>query len=200
MNDVIIARHGKSVAIAEGIANGDPARDGGLTEEGRQQAQELGRLLEGERIDVCVTSAFPRTRETAEIALAGRDVAFMVLDDIDDVRLGDCEGKPRSEYRDWVKSHSITTPLPGGGESRVEVAARACRGIETILALPHPVALLVTHELIISDLFAAVEGQEPPQVHMDIAYATPYRFQAEQLQDAIRFLRQWAESELQQNG
>jgi hypothetical protein len=35
---------------------------------------------------------------------------------------------------------------------------------------------------------------------MDIAYATPYRFQAEQLQDAIRFLRQWAESELQQNG
>jgi probable phosphoglycerate mutase len=195
MNDVIIARHGKSVAIAEGIANGDPVRDGGLIEEGRRQAQELGRLLEGERIDVCVTSAFPRTRETGEIAMTGRDVPFTIVADLDDVRLGDFEGKPRSEYRDWVKSHSLTTPLPGGGESRVDVALRVCRGFETVLALPHAVALVVTHELLISDLFATVEGQEPPRVHMDIAYATPYRFLARQVQEAIRFLRQWAESE-----
>jgi probable phosphoglycerate mutase len=195
MNDVIVARHGESIAIAEGIANGDPARDGGLTKEGHRQAQELGRLLEGEQIDLCVTSTLPRTGETGEIALAGRDVPFTIIDDLDDVRLGDFEGKPRSEYREWVKSHSITTPLPGGGESRVEVALRACRGFERVLALPHAVALVVTHELIISDLFAAIEGQPPPRVHMDIAYATPYRFLALQLQDALRLLRRWAESD-----
>src|SRR5947209_3873659 len=106
MNDVIVARHGESVAIAEGIANGDPVRDRGLTEAGRRQAQELGRLLAGERIDLCVTSAFPRTQETARIALTGLDVPFTVLETLNDIRLGELEGKPRDEYRAWVKSHN----------------------------------------------------------------------------------------------
>src|SRR5947209_20291895 len=99
MNDVIVARHGESVAIAEGIANGDPARDRGLTEEGRRQAQDLGGLLAGERIDLCVTSASPRTQETGSIALARPDLPVTMSETSNDTRLRDSHGTVQYDDR-----------------------------------------------------------------------------------------------------
>ena len=69
MDRLILARHGESTFSARGLVNGDVWVDVGLTEAGEEQAQDLGRLLAQEHIDLCVTSEFARARATAEIAL-----------------------------------------------------------------------------------------------------------------------------------
>ena len=42
---------------------------------------------------------FPRTQQTIEILLEGRDVPVVVCPDLDDVRLGEFEGRSVDDYR-----------------------------------------------------------------------------------------------------
>lgn len=74
MEEIILSRHGESVATAEGIQNGDPEADSGLTERGREQARGLCREIAQDPIDLCVVSMFPRAQQTAALALSGRDI------------------------------------------------------------------------------------------------------------------------------
>ncbi|HLJ66095.1 MAG TPA: histidine phosphatase family protein [Chloroflexota bacterium] len=194
MDTLVLARHGESVASAAGRSNGDPAEDLGLTITGRQQARLLGGMLIGAPIALAVSSAFPRTRQTAAIALEGRALPHLVLPQLDDIRYGKFEGGKKEKAHAWLSEHPLDRALPGGGESRVQVAHRACTGFETILDRPEPMALVVTHELIVSDLLFAVAGQDPLPAHLDIPYATPYRFSAEALRDAIVHLQRWIAS------
>src|SRR5438132_7353237 len=96
MDEVILARHGESAYSANGLGNGEPLVDVPLTEAGRQEGLALGRLIAGEPIDLCVISQFARTRETADLALAGHAarVPRLVLPDLNDVTLGRFEGRP----------------------------------------------------------------------------------------------------------
>jgi 2,3-bisphosphoglycerate-dependent phosphoglycerate mutase len=194
VESIILSRHGESVESARGIENGDPLRDKGLTETGRAQAQTLGREIAGDVIDLCIASEFPRTQQTAEIALAGRDLSLEVDADLNDIRYGELEGKNRDEYQAWAHTHSITTPLPGG-ESKVQVASRMCEAMERILKRPERYAFVVTHELLVGHLLNAIHGRTPAQPHDDIAYATPYRLSAEEVHNALCLLRDWIGSQ-----
>src|SRR5262245_8956836 len=71
---LLLARHGESEYSARGAVNGDPRIACPLTDTGREQARALGRALAGDRVDLCVVTEFERVRETADLALAGRDV------------------------------------------------------------------------------------------------------------------------------
>ena len=73
MERAILVRHAESAASAKGLLNGDPYRYVPLTKKGRQQARHLGELLKEQPIGLGITSRFPRTRETADIALEGED-------------------------------------------------------------------------------------------------------------------------------
>jgi broad specificity phosphatase PhoE len=192
---IILSRHGESVATARGMENGDPERDEGLTPAGREQARELGQVIAEDPIEICVTSEFPRTEETAKLALIGRPVPFQVLPMLNDIRYGTLEGQPRAAYLAWARRHGVTTPIPGGGESRVQVARRLCVALETVLSLPQRAGLVVTHELLVADLLVATRGEISPQVRPTIEFATPYRFDSAAVQDAIEMLRLWAQSQ-----
>lgn len=192
MQEIILSRHGESVATAEGIENGDPEADAGLTERGREQARELGRQIAQDPIDLCVVSLFPRVQQTAALALSGRDVPCTMDSDLDDVRYGEFERSPKDSYLAWARAHGLTTPLPGG-ESRAQVAARLCTALEAILGRNEHCALVVTHELLIDALLRAVQGQSPAQVHGDIPFATPYRQAATDVARGVRFLRAFLE-------
>ncbi len=190
MNRIIVSRHGESVESAERVENGDPRTDKGLTEEGKKQARKLGRDISEEPIDLCVVSEFPRTQETARIALERREVPWVVDGDLNDLRYGELEGVGKERYRAWARDHSLATPLPGG-ESRVHVAGRLCTAMEALLARPEQCALVVTHELLIADLMHAVSRQSPVQPHAEIPYAAPYRLSADEVSRAAEFLRGW---------
>ena len=69
MERAILARHGESELSCRGLTNGDPRVACPLTARGREEAGRLGELLATEPIDLCVTSEFERTRETADLAL-----------------------------------------------------------------------------------------------------------------------------------
>jgi 2,3-bisphosphoglycerate-dependent phosphoglycerate mutase len=193
MDRVILSRHGESVAITEGIENGDPGIDQGLTDCGREQARELGRRIADDPVDLCVVSLFPRVQQTADLSLSGRDMRRIVDPNLNDIRYGEFEGRPKGDYTAWVQSHDLTTPLPGG-ESRMQVAVRLCTAIEGLLDRSEHHALVVTHELLIDDLLRATQGQPPAQLHGDIPFATPHRLDAPDVARGVTFLRSFLET------
>jgi probable phosphoglycerate mutase len=191
---IIVSRHGESVASARGLKNGLPGADAGLTAKGQDQARELARRIAADPIDLCVTSQFARTQQTAALALRGRGPDRSVDPNLNDVRYGSFEGQPNEPYHDWALRHSPATAVPGG-ESRLEVARRLCAALDAILSRPERCALVVTHELLLDDLLRAATGQPPARLHPSIPYATPYRLPAEDVRSAVQFLNHWITQE-----
>ena len=68
----VFARHAESAANVAHVVSGDPARPVALTGAGRAQARALGLQLAGLDMDLAVATRFLRTRQTVDIALAGR--------------------------------------------------------------------------------------------------------------------------------
>jgi broad specificity phosphatase PhoE len=189
---LILARHGESDLSACGIVNGDPARACVLTDAGRAQARRLGELVAQEPLDLCVTSAFTRTQETADLALAGRDVPRLVVPELNDIRFGDFEAGAFDEYRAWARSASPTDIPPGDGESRAACVARYVRGFRTVLARPEPYALVVVHGLPIRYVLNALESRPPQPILDQVPYAEPFRLSAGELAGAVDRLDAWA--------
>jgi broad specificity phosphatase PhoE len=167
---------------------------GPLTETGVAEARRLGELLRDVRVDLCVTSGFPRVRQTADLALAGRDVPRLELPELGDPRYGRYEGASSDDYREWAWTAPATEAAPGGGESRVAIAARYARGFAAVLARPEETVLVVCHQLPIAYLQAVDAGGVPSQRVPWVDYATPFRFEADRLAAAVERLGAWAEA------
>jgi broad specificity phosphatase PhoE len=186
---LILARHGESEYSVQGLVNGDEAVAVGLTEVGVRQARELGRALAGEQLDLCVTSALARTRETAALALAGRGVPVEAWPELNDPRAGSFEGLHLDEYRKWAWTRGSQEEAPGGGESRIAGVRRYADAFRCVLGRPEASILVVAHGLPI----AYVLSGEPPAARMDvpIEYAHAYRFDAAELERALVRLEAW---------
>jgi broad specificity phosphatase PhoE len=192
MDAVILARHGESELSVVGTVNGDPAFACALTTTGREQARRLGELLANTELDLCVTSEFQRTRETADLALAGRAVLRRVLPELNDVRFGRFEGASLADYRVWAAANAPTTEVPGGGESRAATVQRYVEAYRKILARPERTVLVVTHGLPIRYLLNVLEGQAPAPIVEQVTYAEPYVLAQADLLQAAESLEQWA--------
>jgi broad specificity phosphatase PhoE len=180
----LLARHGESLFNVAGVVNADPERDRGLSETGRREAKLLGDQLAGVQIDLLVTSRFPRTHETAAIALEGRGIPQIEMSDLDDVRVGDLEGKSLAEYRAWKRGRPRSEPFPGG-ESLDDAAARYARAYAQVAARAESVILVVCHEIPVRYAVNAAAGSTnlDAPVH-DIRNAVPYLFGEGELQAA----------------
>lgn len=190
---VILARHGESELSAAGLVSGHPAEPRGLTEIGREQARRLGERLAGEPIDLCVTSEFARVRQTADLALAGRDVPRVVVPELNDVRFGEFEGRLFEEYRAWAQERD-PTEAPPGGESRAEVAARYVRGFRRVLERPERTILVVAHGLPLRYTLLALEDLDPTPIVEQVPLAEPYRLTRAELERATARLERWSQS------
>jgi probable phosphoglycerate mutase len=191
MKRLILARHGESEYSARGTLNGDPTVVVGLTEEGRTQARQLGERLAAEAIDVAVVSEFARTRETAELALAGRNAPVLVVPELNDHPSGSYEGKPLAEYLAWAHSSGPETLIPGTNDSRAAVVSRFARGFRLVLERPEHTVLAVLHSLPIVYLLGAAEGRDPVAVLPLLPYAEPETLDAAAVADAIERLERW---------
>jgi 2,3-bisphosphoglycerate-dependent phosphoglycerate mutase len=96
----LLARHGQSLFNVDQIVNGDPDLDRGLSEQGIEEAERLAGQLASLPLDLVAVSPFPRALQTANIALAGREVPHLVDDELGDVRIGDLEGRTLDAYRE----------------------------------------------------------------------------------------------------
>ena len=192
MREAILVRHAESVFSVRGAVNGDPSVACPLTELGRDQARRLAELLADEQVDLCVTSEFERARETAELALAGREIPQLVLAELNDIRFGGYEGKQLTDYRSWARAHQPTDEAPGGGESRAATVLRYVAAYRTILERPEETILVVAHSLPIRYVLNALDDRDPAPAVEQVPYAEPFRVDARGLAHAVERLEAWA--------
>jgi broad specificity phosphatase PhoE len=191
VKSAILARHGESEYSVELRLNGDAGVDVGLTRRGEDEARRLADELSGTDIDLCVTSAFRRTIETADLALAGRHVPRLVLPELNDPRYGRFEGATLEEYRAWADSAPSDARPSDDGESRLDIVARYARGLRLLLARSERVILVVAHSLPIAYVLATRNGDLPrPRVPL-VAHAAVHRFAAHDLEQAAGALEAW---------
>ena len=189
---MILARHAESRFSVRRTCNGNPAACEGLTDDGREQARALGRLLADDPIELCVTTEFRRAQETSDIALEGRDVPRAVVSELNDIRVGSFEGRLLDDYRRWAHQAMPDEECPGGGESRAAAAERFARGFRLVLERRESLVLVVCHALPIRYVLSALIERDPAAVVEPVAYAEPHRFSAAQLERAVDRLASWS--------
>jgi broad specificity phosphatase PhoE len=191
MRLLLLARHGQSLFNVDRVVNGDPRRDRGLSPLGVEEAQRLHGQLAGVSIDLCVVSEFPRAQQTARLALEGRDgIPFEVDPELNDIRLGELEGRTLDEYRHWKQAHGHDVPFPGG-ESLEDAARRYGDAYERLLKRDESTILCICHEIPVRYAINAAGGAADVDwpIHT-VANATPYVFDAAGLERAARRLAQ----------
>ena len=186
----VLVRHGQSALNLVRRVNGDPAVAVALTEQGRREARGLGFQVAGLELDVCLHTRFGRTRETAEVALAGRAVPREVEPLLDDVDVGELEGQTIDDYRAWKSRHRRSDPFPGG-ESLDDAALRYARGFERVLEREEPRILVVCHEIPVRYALNAAAGSDELDgpVH-ELGNCVPHLFDDAGLRRAVRRIRE----------
>ena len=142
----VLVRHGQSELNVTRRVNGDPSVPVGLTVQGEAEAGGLALQLAGIELDLCVHSRFGRTRVTARIALEGRAVPVVVEPLLDDIDVGELDGRSIDDYRAWKRGHTRADAFPGG-ESLDDAARRYATAYERLLARPERRVLVVCHEI-----------------------------------------------------
>jgi broad specificity phosphatase PhoE len=185
----VIARHGESTLNRDGRISGNPERPVGLTERGNEESRELGLQVANVPLDLCIHTRFQRTRDTAAIALAGRDIPFLVEPLFDDVNVGSLDGAPFDEYREYKRGHTRKDPFPDG-ESLDDAAHRYADAFEKTLSLDAKRVFICCHEIPLRYALngACGSNQLDGPVH-ELRNATPYLFDEEALRRAVERIR-----------
>ena len=157
MSLFVLSRHAESTLNHEHRINGDPSLQVGLTEGGVTQARLLGFELAGIPLGLAVHTRFGRTRMTAELALEGRSVPFFEEPLLDDVNVGELEGRPVGDYSAWKRQHARSDPFPGG-ESLDDAVRRYVRAFRGLLERDEQQILVVCHEIPIRYALNAAAG------------------------------------------
>jgi len=180
-----LTRHGESTLNLEQRINGDPSVPVALTEKGREEARLLGQQIKHIPVELCVHTRFSRTRDTAEIALEGREVPFEVEPLLDDIDVGKLEGVPLEEYRAWKREHVRSDDFPGG-ESLDDAARRYAEAFRKLLKRPERSILVVMHEIPLRYAINAADGSDDLDgpAHQ-LANATPFLFDENSLGRAV---------------
>jgi 2,3-bisphosphoglycerate-dependent phosphoglycerate mutase len=185
----VLVRHGQSELNLSRHVNGDPSVPVALTEQGEREAEALGVQLCGIGLDLCLRTRFGRTEETARIALAGREVPVEVEPLLDDIRVGELEGRTIEDYREWKAAHTRADAFPGG-ESLDAAARRYADAYERLLARPEATVLVVCHEIPVRYAVNAAAGSDELDgpVH-EIRNCVPHLFDEAGLARAVERIR-----------
>ncbi len=153
---IYLARHGETAWSLTGQHTG--LSDLPLTERGEQTARRLGERLQGLTVTKVFTSPLQRAAKTCE--LAGFKARAVVDPDLVEWDYGDYEGRRGTEIRADRPDWNLFRDGCPGGESPVQVAARANRVIRRVRAIDGNV-LLFTSGHFIRVLATSWIGLEP---------------------------------------
>ncbi|PIR68534.1 isoleucine--tRNA ligase [Candidatus Nomurabacteria bacterium CG10_big_fil_rev_8_21_14_0_10_35_16] len=128
-NRYFLMRHGESESNINDIINSDPSNIYHLTEKGKQQALAGAENLKNKKIDLIISSHFPRCRETAEITRKSLGLSETSL--IIDERLGEFKKGPNFEGEKWIEYWKLFKNTkerfeksPDGGENLLDLNKR----------------------------------------------------------------------------
>lgn len=118
---VFVIRHGESETNKNGLWTG--WLDASLTEKGKAEAEQVGRLLSKVNFDKIYASDLSRAKATAEIALPACEYETVV--GLREINVGSIAGKPLSSVKDSDKEQLRKDGYRiFGGESREEFGNR----------------------------------------------------------------------------
>jgi probable phosphoglycerate mutase len=127
---VVLVRHGETEWSAAGRHTG--RTDVPLTEEGRRQAQALGRCLQDWTFQLVLASPLARASDTCR--LAGLGGVMQLRDDLREWDYGEYEGRTTRDIRAERPGWTLWTDGVPGGETADHIARRADRVIAEIRA------------------------------------------------------------------
>ncbi len=159
---LLVIRHGETEWSRLGRHTG--RTDVPLDEQGRAEARDAARTLDGWNLAKAYTSPMQRARETAELV---DPICGVVVDtDLHEWDYGVYEGETTPQTRQRVPGFSVWTHEIVGGESVDQVGARADRFISRFLSeVPAGNAAAFSHGHVLAILIArwcglpAVEGR-----------------------------------------
>lgn len=155
--DIILVRHGESIANTQGIYQG-LTYDTDLSELGIKQSESLARQLAQAYpvFDAVYSSQLKRTLQTAEIVAQGLLLKAPVTDSrLQEINHGDWEGKTSAQIEDaypgmletWRTDPEVVE-MPGG-ETVTQVIARVLPALEEIASQNPTRVVVITHDLVI---------------------------------------------------
>lgn len=125
MGHLFVIRHGQTEWSAAGRHTG--RTDLPLTDRGRQQGEELAKMIASRAFELVLTSPLARARVTCD--LAGLGDQAVVEPDLAEWDYGEFEGLTTDEIRQRIPRWSIWTHPPEKGERLDDLAIRADRVI-----------------------------------------------------------------------
>jgi len=140
LTQLFLIRHAQNDWVGRRLAGWTPAVH--LNEEGRRQAEALGKRLAAVKLQAVYSSPLERAVETAQAILAHHpDLELQVEPDLGEVRFGRWEGqriRKLARTRLWqVVQHAPSAARFPDGESLRAVQFRAVNALEAI-AMRHP--------------------------------------------------------------
>ncbi|KAJ3297786.1 hypothetical protein HDU79_002260 [Rhizoclosmatium sp. JEL0117] len=171
---VYFIRHGETDANASGMMQGSGV-DLPLSILGKAQAAALGKRFESEKVDLVVVSTLKRTAETANyIKQFHPNARTIELKDLVEISWGEWEGLPPTKgitdlWKAW-EDGNFDAASPGGGESPIDVEARAVPAIYNILRQCLPTEqniAFVLHGRLIRIILASI-------LNHDLSYMNTY--------------------------
>jgi broad specificity phosphatase PhoE len=163
---VLLVRHGETEWSRSGQHTG--STDLPLLEEGRRDAEALGRRLDGRSFELVLGSPMARARETA--ALAGLGGTVEITDDLRELGYGSYEGLTTAEIRAERPGWDLWRDGAPGGEPLAAAAERVDRVLARAAAAGGDVALFA-HGHILRIAGARWLGL-PPQAAAGLALGT----------------------------
>ena len=133
---------------------------------GRKEAQALGDFLADESLDLVISSPMQRARETARIAMGGRDVPLRLEESFVEIDIGAWEGREYAAVRsqdpdffaNWLQDPYVRIP---GGESFVDVCERVKPGVEALWRAQAQRILISGHATVNRAILAVLMGIAP---------------------------------------
>jgi broad specificity phosphatase PhoE len=160
---VLLVRHGQTRSNVTDHYMGWSEED--LDEVGYSQARKLAYRLAGLPIASIYTSPLKRAYTTASIIAEPYGFQVKTLDDLIEIKLGDWQGLHESEIaQKWPELWQQFRIDPSGltmphGESFGQVAERAVRAFEAVVAANQGQAMvIVTHDVVVKVVAAYVLG------------------------------------------
>ena len=163
---LVLARHAVTAQTGPLLSGRAPGID--LSDEGRRQAEALGRRLAGLPVAVVYASPIERTRQTAEAVAAPHGLTVKPLDGVLEADYGDWTGQKLTDLAKtdlWkVVQRSPSRARFPGGESLPAMQARMVAALDEVVAShPGELVVVVSHADPIKAAIAHYTG-----VHLDL--------------------------------
>ena len=184
MTRLIIARHGETDWNAAEVFRGRV--DVPLNETGVAQAEALGRHLAGLDVEAVYTSPLKRAVDTALAVSTHHALKVSIAPELVDFDYGSWQGLTHQQVRErypellerWrTEPHLVVIP---DGESLDDVAQRARRLVDSVVADHHGTVVLLSHRVVNKVLICSLLGLDTSHfwnVRQDVAGTTVFEYE-----------------------